>query len=290
MKTKTNEIIIGISVSLATLIVILGILWLGRSNFFTEGLHLNLIVNDAQGLNIGDEVYFRGLSVGSVQSADLDSQGVVLQLKLDKTVMIPIDSRFILKEQNLLGDKVIQILPGTSGTYLKTGDSVRGEHTGSLMSTLRNSKSLRERIDKILVNIDSLTGTQSTQMIHTSLTALNKTLQDAQILLEQNQKDLSSLIKNLDTISSENKEPLHKIINDLSQKSDELSEAIVRTKSAVGHMDDILGNIENGKGSMGKFFTNDSLYNNMNRSFAQLDSLLQDIRKNPKKYFEVKVF
>ena len=290
MKAKTNEIIIGISVSLATLIVILGILWLGRSNFLAKGLHLNVLVDDARGLNIGDEVYFRGLSVGSVQSADLDSQGVILQLKLDKSAMIPSDSKFVLKEQNLLGDKIIQIIPGRSATYLKNGDSVRGEHASGLMSVLQNSKSLQVRIDKILANIDSLTGAQSAQMVHTSLTVLNKTLRDAQILLEQNQKDLSSLIQNLDAISSENREPLHKMINNLSQKSDELSEAIVRTKSAVGHMDAILGNIENGKGSMGKFFTNDSLYNNMNRSFAQLDSLLQDIRKNPKKYFEVKVF
>jgi len=290
MKVKTNELMIGVFVSTATLIVIFGILWLGRSNFFVKGLHVNLIVPDAQGLNVGDQVFYRGLSIGSVQSAKLAEHGILLKLKIERAAQIPRDSKFSIKEEDLLGGKAVDIQPGRSTEYLKTGDVVRGESSSGIMNVVENSTKMENRVNKVLANIDSLTGTQTFTMIHSSLKMLNSTIKDAQTLLKQNRKDLSSAIANLNTISSENREPLHNVLMTLSEKSQALSDAITRTKSVSGRMDSILNNLQAGQGSLGKLFSNDSLYNNMNRSFAQLDSLLQDIRKNPKKYFEVKVF
>ncbi|NIA29660.1 MAG: MCE family protein [Actinobacteria bacterium] len=290
MKIKTNELMIGVFVSTATLIVIFGILWLGRSNFFVKGLHINLIVPDAQGLNVGDQIFYRGLSVGSVQSAELADRGILLKLKIERAAQIPRDSKFSIKEVDLLGGKGVDIQPGRSTKYLQTGDVVRGKSSGGLMNVVQDGKKVEKRINKVLANIDSLTGARTFTSIHSSLEILNSTIKDARILLEQNRKDLSSLIANLNTISAENREPLHDVLTSLSQKSNALADAISRTKSVSGRMDSILNNLQSGRGSMGKLFTNDSLYNNMNRSFAQLDSLLQDIRKNPEKYFKFKVF
>ncbi len=290
MKVKTNELMIGVFVSTATLIVIFGILWLGRSNFFVKGLHVDLLVPDAQGLNVGDQVFFRGLSIGSVQSAELADRGILLKLKLERAAQIPRDSKFSIKEEDLLGGKAVDIQPGRSMEYLQTGAVVRGESSSGLMNVVQDSKKMETRINKVLANIDSLTGAQTFTSIHSSLDMLNGTIKDARTLLAQNRKDLSSLIANLNAMGAENKEPLHDILISLSKKSDAFADAISRTKSVSGRMDSILNNLQSGQGSMGKLFTNDSLYNNMNRSFAQLDSLLQDIRKNPKKYFKVKVF
>ncbi|NOY58658.1 MAG: MCE family protein [Calditrichaeota bacterium] len=290
MKVKTNELMIGVFVFTATLIVIFSILWLGRSNFFVKGLHVNLIVPDAQGLNVGDQVFYRGLSVGSVQSAELADRGILLKLKIERAAQIPKDSKFSIKEENLLGGKGVEIQPGRSTEYLENGDVVHGKSSSGLMNVVQNSKKMETRINKVLANIDSLTGAKTFTSIHSSLNALNSTIKDARILLEQNRKDLSSLIANLNAMSAENREPLHSVITTLSKKSEALSDAITRTRAVSGRMDSILNNLQAGQGSMGKLFTNDSLYNNMNRSFAQLDSLLQDIRKNPEKYFKVNIF
>ena len=48
--------------------------------------------------------------------------------------------------------------------------------------------------------------------------------------------------------------------------------------------------MNNGKGTAGQIFTNDSLYTNLNNSLASLDLLLKDMKANPKRYVHFSLF
>jgi ABC-type transporter Mla subunit MlaD len=56
MNTKQNEFVIGLSISIALFILIFSVLWLGKANFFSKGMQLNLIVENADGIQKGDEI------------------------------------------------------------------------------------------------------------------------------------------------------------------------------------------------------------------------------------------
>jgi phospholipid/cholesterol/gamma-HCH transport system substrate-binding protein len=49
-----------------------------------------------------------------------------------------------------------------------------------------------------------------------------------------------------------------------------------RLNDAIGRVDDITKNLQNGKGSAGKMLTDETLYNNLNQSLANLNSILAD--------------
>lgn len=290
MKSKYNEVAIGLSVTLATLVVIVAILWLGKSNFLVKGLHIHLIVSDAQGLSVGDEVHFRGLSIGTVQSAEFQDGKILIKLKLEHDSHIPKDSRFSIVDAGLLGGKIVRIESGVSDSYLKTGAVVAGEPAKGFMSMLKETDSMKKKIDSVLINIDRLTGETTAERVTSTLNDLDLFLKDFKSLLQRNRKQITELIDNLNAISKENKKPVQEILATLSNQSETISASMRTIHSSAMKLDSLLAGMQSGEGTIGKLLTDHGLYDNMNQSFAQLDSLLFDMRKNPRKYFEVKVF
>ena len=52
----------------------------------------------------------------------------------------------------------------------------------------------------------------------------------------------------------------------------------------------IMEKINKGEGTMGMLINNDSLYNSLERSAADLDKLLIDLKQNPKRYVHFSMF
>ncbi len=286
MKTKQNEFVIGLSVTIATLIVIFTILWLGKSNFLVKGLHLNMLVDNAQGISVGDEILYRGLAVGSVQDAEILEKGINVHLKIEKAPHLSKDSHFVIKSVNLLGEMAVEIIPGTSAQTLVFGDTVYGETDKGLSAITEQGSKIEKQVDSVLTNIKSLSGPQTLINMNKLLHSWQQTAQDLNTLING---DLKESLANIKVISEENKKPLHTVLDSLSQNAGALAAAIRNFKSASAQLDTLLKSVNMGKGSLGKLAKSDSLYYNLNRSVEHLDSLLIDIKKNPKRYVEIKV-
>jgi phospholipid/cholesterol/gamma-HCH transport system substrate-binding protein len=54
-------------------------------------------------------------------------------------------------------------------------------------------------------------------------------------------------------------------------------------------MDALMNDLNAGKGTAGKLLHDQQLYDNMNHAVTELNGLLADIRRDPKKYLNVKV-
>jgi phospholipid/cholesterol/gamma-HCH transport system substrate-binding protein len=69
-----------------------------------------------------------------------------------------------------------------------------------------------------------------------------------------------------------------------------LKTAVDNADKTLKELSVILARINEGKGTLGKLAKNDSLYNNLNNSAADLDKLLADLRLNPGRYVHISVF
>lgn len=304
MKSKHNELAIGITVTIATLIVILTILLLGKSSVITVGMHVDMTVQDADGLGAGDAVLFRGIPIGTVQSVELAKEGVVVSLKLRGDPEIPADSRFVIKESSLLGGKSVEIKSGTSSKMLKPDASVSGHAQSGILSMAEGTSGVGDKVSEILSNINTLSGEQTLNGVYETLRNLNQLTQTLQAMLDANKQAVAATLSNLEAVSrganntvgnlnqiaAENREPIRKAIASVNETSLQLQSAIKQTDTTVSRLDAMLVGLQQGRGSLGKLMVDDSLYRELKATVAQVDSLVKDIQQNPKKYVTFKLF
>lgn len=297
MKTRHNELAVGIAVTTATLIVVFGILALGSSGLFLNGPRLRMVVPDAGGLAVGDSVLLRGISIGTVDSLELRPKGVVIAMSLKENPGIPVDSEFFIKSSSLLGDKAVEIVPGTSSRMLSANAEVRGAVEEGLAGLAGSAGEVKRQISTILTNINNLSGEATLRSLYGTIDNLNNTIATLQGILAENRVALKTTIDNLSAMSTENKKPVTETIQSLNTTiqsidltSVKLRQAIDESNTSLSSLSAVLADVEAGRGTLGKLVKDDSLYEEMKSAVTQFKALVEDIKKNPQKYVTVKLF
>lgn len=125
MRYSPIEIVMGAMV----LVVAVGFLILGMqsiNNNQKEGYNISLIFGSTSGLKNGDEVKISGISVGKITKLDLDvdDYNARVMVKLFDNIKIPDDSSARITSSSLLGGNYLDIVPGSSDTFLSPNDVI----------------------------------------------------------------------------------------------------------------------------------------------------------------------
>ena len=125
MRYSPIEIVMGAMV----LIVAIGFLILGMqsiNNNQKEGYNIFLIFGSTSGLKNGDDVKISGINVGKITKLDLDVEdyNARVMVKLFNNIRIPDDSSARITSSSLLGGNYLDIVPGSSETFLSPNDII----------------------------------------------------------------------------------------------------------------------------------------------------------------------
>ena len=109
---------------------------------------------------------------------------------------------------------------------------------------------------------------------------------------------MSSIFTNLNGITTnlnKSEQKINNILTNFSNLSDSLAKsqlcsAVANADNTLKELNQLIGKINAGQGTMGKLMKNDSLYNNLNESSRDLDKLLKDLKENPKRYVHFSIF
>mgnify|MGYP000636054790 FL=1 len=125
MRYSPIEIVMGAMV----LVIAVGFLILGMqsiNNNQKEGYNISLIFGSTSGLKNGDDVKISGINVGKITKLDLDvdDYNARVMVKLFDNIKIPDDSSARITSSSLLGGNYLDIVPGSSDTFLSPNDVV----------------------------------------------------------------------------------------------------------------------------------------------------------------------
>ncbi len=296
MKRFSDELMIGMGMTLATLILIVGVLYLSNSNFLKKGLSVKLLVHQAGALTKGDDVMYKGVQIGSVKDISIEGGHVVIHLKLERLRRIPKDSKFIIKQKNILGEMMIDIEPGLSKSFLPDGALVAGEYHSGLTKLSRKADLLSGEALNVLKETHQLLDRDNREGLAAGIVHLNHSVRTLDTLLTANKRRIDIIIQNLQSGSQQlkglqdtSKQSLARVIQNLEKNTEALSVLLGHSRRAAQSLDSILVSIHQGKGTLGKLVRDDSLYIHMNRTFQNLDWILSEVKKNPDKFLNVKV-
>jgi len=289
----------GLIVFLAAIVFLFGILWIsGNQILFSNEYKLDILFDDAVGLQDQAPVFMRGYKIGSTKEVNFEEEKIRVTVAIDKRFRIPGDSKVEINMLNFLGEKGIMVLPGVSRKYLQPNSVVSGENK-DLMSMAKNilftareklkEGDLNRVIARISESVDSLSNLLI--KINTKVDNLDMALYNRQISeLGQAGKGLKEFLEvaqgETQSISVESRVSMDKFNQTLDQVNDTLEQLAVLSSE----LSDIARDINTGRGTAGELLQNKVYIESLNETIKQLTAFLEDIRENPKKYVKFSIF
>lgn len=275
MNTKKKmgiaELRVGVLVVTSIIVMILMILYAsGEITIFTDRMTLRTRLPEVDGLKEGNQVRLAGVAIGKVkkvifsselprdEEAKADTVEVVMEVKGDVARQrIRSDSRVVLGSIGLLGDKVLDITPGTQkGQPVSDGTFIPGAQETSVRELITGA-------DEILANFTTLSNLLKNiaEQIQQGKGTIGKLLTDEQVYQNVNRTvvEAQEMVRRI----REGQGSFGKFIND-----PKVYEDVQRvTAQAAQVMDDI----QAGRGTIGKLVKSEEVYAKVNDIAAKLD-------------------
>ena len=304
-RTRDQALWVGLFLLVAIAVTVILLYTLTDAAMFRGRYIVSTSVPDAGGIRKGDPVQMRGVNIGRIMgfeiSAPGDPQGarVTIKLELQGQYKVPKDSTVELRSAGLLGGMIANIVPGKSPQMLGYGDTVAGSAEEPLGTAMQR---LTDRAGKALDRVDALVSDAFVKDIHGSgaeMNALMKSLHETTREQRQELKLLeASLRRNAENLEKVTAAPeLDRAVKRLDTITENAQKVVDSFNRSAANGERLMERLERGEGTLGKLSKDDQLYKELNESVIsmrrtanELSELVADLKKNPKKYINLKIF
>ncbi len=287
MTERGNELRVGVTLTLAGLVLILGILWLGGVKFGDSTYRFNVVFPEVAGLGVGDRVTVAGIASGEILDLQLVEGKVVADVSLDRGIHVPVDSRISVSTYGLIGAKVIAIRPGESSEFIQEGDTVFGYYDKGLGDVVAEMGEALTEIRSVLSAADrALSDTESRRKV-------GETLENASVAsseLRDAVGDFRETAASLKDFVDQNREGATATVDSLSVASARFAQLTMELQNISTSLDSLVTRVEQGQGSLGKVISDDTAHDEFVAAVREVRDLVKQIRENPKSFVRFSIF
>jgi len=258
MGSVSTEAKVGLFVLAALIILAYMSFQVGEYGFgLKKGYTVNAVFDNVSGLEKDASVQIAGVEVGRVEAISLRMGKALVVMRILPGVQLEEDVVASIKTHGILGDKYIEIAPGTRGiSYIEEGGEIaRVERQADIDKLLREVSLISEDIKVVTASLRAVVGGEEGEA---SLRAII-----------DNTRELS---ENLNKIIKQNDEKLGVMVSSLTRASKEME----KTFAALS---DVTGKIKRGEGTVGKLIKDDGVFNNLNETVASLKDITDRINR-----------
>jgi phospholipid/cholesterol/gamma-HCH transport system substrate-binding protein len=293
MKTR-DEVLVGLVVTAAIAVTVLGSLWLARGGL-SKGYPLYAKFPWGAGLKQGQPVLLVGVNVGYVDEVELHQDGIlVTTLRIVKSYKVPVTSKASVIPNGIFGDMAIAVTPSRPDPRsFKPGDTIPiGPSTPGIAE-------LTSKADSITRSVNAMTSALEREMVagggirdlRNTIAATNRMVNEFAAVASEQSRQLTATLTSLRRATSAiDPAKVDSTITNFRTASSNLAAMSADLKQTSSKLDAILAKVDSGNGSAAKLLNDPGVYNDTRALLARMDSLLADVKKNPKRYFNVKVF
>lgn len=294
MKDKTKSILVALSFIVAMILFVWGFNFLKGKSLLRNQQSFYAIYSNSKGLLPGDLVTINGMQVGTVNSLEFHPRqdgSIIVNFIISNELNIP-DNTTAKLASSLMGSVSVELNLGNSKTFAQSGDTLTsgydngtmGMITETIMPLKDNLETLLISLNNLTLNLDNLLNAELKDNINKSVDNLASSMNnikdissDLKLLVDSENGKLTMVVNNLETMTNN-----FTSVGD-SLKSIDYNRVINTLEECATEFNDLIRNINEGQGSAGLLINEDSLYNNINQTIESLQSLIEEIKANPKK-------
>ncbi|MCC6348958.1 MAG: MCE family protein [Candidatus Eisenbacteria bacterium] len=295
---RTTEIQVGVTVVVALVVLIWGVTWLREFKIGRQVRLWTVSFPQTGGLGPSDEVQVNGIRKGSVSSIDLAGDHVVVHLALDKDLELTHDSRVSIRNVGLMGEKVIAVDLHPTGERYTARDTIPGVFEPGLGEFMASAGPSFDAMNRVIVALDRLATRLDrngevdrtiANLRQTSDELLKATRENRAIVNEtlRNARDVSRTAKALTT---DQEAHLRETIASLERGTRNFERLTTRLDSVLAVTKQVADKANGGDGTAALLLNDRKLYDDTRATVQSLRELIEDMKKNPRKYVNLSIF
>ena len=289
-----REVAVGSLVILAIVLFIVGTAWLsGRSVTANEDDFWKIQFKSAGNLKSSSVVRISGVPVGKVERVRLLDVGQVLvMVTLPERIVPKVDATAQIVAVGFVGDAAIEFNPGDAPQQLSRDRVIIGTQAEGLTDL---AQTLGDRADSVLLGAQEIVNKRTADELYATLGALQGTLKAAERTMRvygdpekgptaQLTRTLASLEHLTGRLDSALANPaLSRTLERADTLTGNLASMTAQLTSTGARLDTLLLNLNQGRGTLGKFTTDTGFYNDLRQLSQSMKEVLDELKKHPGK-------
>ncbi len=300
--TLTKEAKVGLLALVAGIMLYVGFNFLKGSNFFSPTNKYFVKYDNVEGLATSNQVLLNGVNVGRVSAIKLIPERnnlIVVTLEMSSDVIVGDSTQALLVSDGILGGKSINLRLSHNSKLFGSGDTLVGSKPKGITELLSSkAMPIMANLDSTVHKLNALFGDELGLSIKNTLHNFELASNDLKLTMSTSRNDIAGITNNLNALSKSLKETertVKPLIQKMSSFADSLNDldlkrTVANANAAMKNLNEVSSKINEGSGSIGLLVNDKSLYQKLDNSARDLDLLLLDVKKNPKRYVHFSVF
>ncbi|MGH7445668.1 MAG: MlaD family protein [Longimicrobiales bacterium] len=327
---RRNDVIVGGVILAAILLIIFGTIFLRGTVLGAEEREIRARFRNIGAVLKGNDVKLRGVPIGRVETVALEEDGeaVLITMTIDAAVELPEDPVVVLSAESFFGDWQAQIhpratypdydyleapsadiLPGYSMPDISQLTAVGDEIAQNLRTisdrfelafteeTALNIRRVVENVETASAQLTTMLASQemAIQEVATNLRQTSQTLGEAAETVRRTfgavegaigSGQLSAIVSNVEATTART----DSLTSALLSMASDLERAAAQADTTLAAVGSLATSIESGEGTLGMLLQDSTLYLSIIETNIELQALLADLQRNPRKYINLRVF
>ncbi len=285
----------------------------GKEWLHKEGYTLYVYFSNVAGLDEKTKIKVAGVDAGVIEKISLERNRVKLNLRIYPEIRLYRDAVASIKTSGLLGDKYLEIKPGTEKTELKEGEIIQRVHEPmDIDDMIYKLAGISDSFQTLTKNINDIFGTEETKKalketaanlakltknLNTAVTAndqrLKETLEGINTLtvainklVEDNSSEITDTVSNLRDLSAEApgmvkelKAAAKELKALLKENRPKIARLMEKTDKTMSSVQKVAEKIEKGEGTIGKLVTDERLYESVTKAASGIENTIARIER-----------
>lgn len=293
MRKTRDDILVGVVITVALALAAVGSLWLARGGL-SKGYPLYAKFKWGAGLKTGAPVWVSGAAIGYVSDVQFRPDGSLLtELRVQSDQPIPKNSPATVIPNGIFGDVAVNFTPVMTGGRYVAGDTVvTGPPAAGLTQLTAKADSISTSVNHITTALDKeLVAGGGLADLRSTLGNTNKLVAELTGIAAEQSRQLTMTMTSLRRATSAvDSAKIDSTLSNLRSASANVNTLTRSLDSTTTALNQIVAKVDSGNGSAAKLINDPALYNDVHALLGRMDSLVADVKKNPKRYINVKVF